>query len=82
MTACRIVFHHSSISSHGTVGINSFGHGTWITTAICETHGIQMPGPGPITTDALCPIGRIERASDDAIARIKAETGLFGPGTR
>lgn len=42
----------------------------------CRTHGMEVPGPGtelPISEgEQLCPIGKIEKAVDDGLAKIAA----------
>jgi hypothetical protein len=46
----------------------------------CETHGMPLDGPGPIGAGDLCPVGKIEQAVEEGIARIKAAVaGALGP---
>lgn len=62
---CR-VFHHAVSSRLFTESV---------AIAQCETHGMVMPEGIACTADTMCPIGRIEKATDEALAKIAAATG-------
>lgn len=44
------------------------------TMSYCSTHHFTMDHH-PTTSDSLCPLGRIEQAVEDGIAKIKAAAG-------
>lgn len=64
MIKCRIV--HTA----GPEGPPYFVHGPMVSYAQCETHGLAL-GRGPYSGE-LCPVGRIEQAVEDGLARIEA----------
>ena len=57
MKPCRILASHSA---------GPFGQG--VAVFRCEEHGIAMEGP--VDTHTLCPIGRIEQATEEALKKI------------
>lgn len=48
-----------------------YANGPLVAQAVCQTHSWTFPA-GQLMTDAdnRCPIGRIEAATDDALAKI------------
>lgn len=62
MTECRIIAYCVP------EGPPYYASGAAVAVSRCETHNWDF-GRGP--TQALCPIGRIEKATEEAIARIK-----------
>jgi len=61
-TPCRIIFHAVP------AGPPYFSNGPMVAVGQCETHGMQMPAAP--CTQTMCPIGHIEKAVDDGIAKI------------
>jgi hypothetical protein len=65
--------------TYTTSGTGAAGSGYYRTVAHmevrvrCATHDWDAPGGG-ITVDSLCPIGRIEEATEAALAQIRRET--------
>lgn len=55
------IFYHAVPDGHG---------GPMKAVNRCATHGVDMPGA--VTADTLCPIGKLERAAEDALKKIRA----------
>lgn len=85
MTPCNIVFHHSyhhGFSSFLSGSPPSSDHGHYATARVvahCETHGVRLLEQAWVAHDTICPIGRIEQATDKAIAAIRAELKHLNP---
>ena len=58
------------------------GGGFAVVMVRCEEHGWHFAGDGaPFDGTALCPIGRIEKATEEALERIKAAGGTNEAGS-
>jgi hypothetical protein len=64
MAICEI---HSYAVPMDTAGGHWGGQGRVMTW--CKTHQMEVPQP---QTEGLCPLGRIEQATEQALARIQA----------
>jgi len=42
----------------------------------CTTHHWEFPTGMTLAADALCPMGRIEQATDEALAKIAEKAGI------
>lgn len=65
MKECRFVF--QSVP----VGPTYYANGPSMVVGRCETHG-QLAQPG----DVLCPIGQVEKAVEDGLAKINETLNL------
>lgn len=52
------------------VGPPYYANGPYRTVCRCTTHGLGDWGPMSTDDNELCPIGKIERATEDALAKI------------
>jgi len=57
-------------------------HGAGYAVIRCEVHNFPMEGLATTSAGSLCPIGRIERATEEALAKIERAQKLPGFGLR
>lgn len=61
---CRIIFHPVF------VGPPYYANGPTTIRGRCETHQMDIPEPYA-TVGLMCPVGRVEKAVDDGLAKIE-----------
>ena len=68
---CRMISYVVS-ESRGVYGQGQGVYSCGVAATRCETHNYDFGTT--IASTSMCPIGRIEQATEEAIAKIKAET--------
>lgn len=70
---CKITAHAETAYQRGHVPLNHSEEAYAV--ALCETHHWRFPDGELVGTDTLCPIGRIEQATEAALAKIREASG-------
>lgn len=68
---CKIVCTTRTINPYRLGSVNSYDLPVEV-VAYCETHNMPMDGFGNLPGHDLCPIGRIEAATAEGLAKIEA----------